>query len=115
MTAGAVCKAALPTMIRGLVALAACHAALAQPAFEPVANDEPQRQIVRQIRDVQSREGVNAEGLISPFTQLAALYEESGDHALALAAVDRALEARYYSKEARSNGPGNDAASSAPQ
>jgi hypothetical protein len=65
MTAGSVCKAALPTMIRGSVALAACHAALAQPAFEPVAHDEPQRQIVQQIRDVQSREGVNAEGLIS--------------------------------------------------
>jgi hypothetical protein len=80
-----------------LLALAAAvavapHAALAQLDFELVAKDDPQRRLVETIRDAQSRDGPFSPELIEPLTTLAVLYRESGEHALAAAAIDRALQ-----------------------
>lgn len=83
---------ASPIVTLKLAAVAACHTAFAQPAFDPVVYDEQQRQIVEQIHAVQSRGGVHSAGLIAPLTELALLYEEGEDHVLAIAAIERALQ-----------------------
>jgi hypothetical protein len=73
-----------------LAALAASHAALAQPALGPSAS-EAQRQVVEQLERIQSRDGPNAEALIAPLTELAQLYEQDGDYGFAIATIDRAV------------------------
>jgi hypothetical protein len=84
-------------LIATLAALAACHSAFAQSElepleFEPVANDAAQAQIVGQIQEIRTRDGLNSERLIVPLTELAVLYEQTGLHALANAAIDQALQ-----------------------
>jgi hypothetical protein len=75
-----------------VLALLVCPMAFGQEALKLVANDELQRQLVQQIRAIQARDGVYAEGLIGPFTDLARQYEQSEDYALAVAALDRAAQ-----------------------
>ncbi|HET7133867.1 MAG TPA: hypothetical protein VFJ95_16545 [Gammaproteobacteria bacterium] len=41
---------------------------------------------------MEARDGVNPEGLIVPFSDLARAHDQAGEHALAIAALDRALE-----------------------
>ncbi|HEY7672106.1 MAG TPA: hypothetical protein VIC71_07800, partial [Gammaproteobacteria bacterium] len=60
--------------------------------FEPVANDAAQAQVVGQIQEIRARDGIRSEGLIVPLTELAVLYEQTGLHALANAAIDQALQ-----------------------
>ncbi len=90
MAAEAVCRAALSTMLLGVLSFLACQTAFGQEEFELVASDESQRQLVEQIQAIHARDGVHAEGLIGPFSELARLYEQSGDYALAVAALDLA-------------------------
>lgn len=85
-------RAASPSPLLALAVLGACLTAAAQPAFEPTALDEPQRQIVEQIRAIRARDGVTASGQIPPLTELAVLYEQSGEPAFAIAALDEAMQ-----------------------
>lgn len=92
MTAAAVCRTALSTTLLGVLSFLACQTAFGQEEFELVASDEPQRQLVEQIRAIHARDGVYAEGLVGPFSELARSYEQSGDYAAAVAALDRAAQ-----------------------
>jgi hypothetical protein len=74
-----------------LAAIVACQAAVAQPAFEPVVTDATQAEIVEQIQETRARDGNNSEGLIVPLTELAHLYVQDGELALANAALDQAM------------------------
>jgi hypothetical protein len=67
-------------------------AAIAQTEFEPVAKDDAQRALVESIVAEQSRAGVFSPELIESFAELGLLYEESGDHELAVAANERARQ-----------------------
>ena len=64
----------------------------AQSAFEPVAGDEQQRQIIEQIAEEQAQNGPHSAALLGPLTALALIYEESEAYGLASAALDRALQ-----------------------
>jgi hypothetical protein len=73
-----------------LTAVAAPCAGLAQPT-QPRAEDERRQAIVAQIYEEQSQNGPYSADLLDPLTALSLLYQESGDHALAVAAIERAL------------------------
>lgn len=62
-----------------------------QQPFEPVARDEQQRQVVEQLRRIQSENGSTSPESIALWEALSLLYRESGDDALAAAAVEQAL------------------------
>jgi hypothetical protein len=85
MRADAICKAGWALVV------AACNPAIAQPAFEPAARDTEQTQVIDRIREIQTRDGNNTAELIVPFTELALLYEQTADPALANAALDQTL------------------------
>src|SRR5262245_33602089 len=85
-------RSTLPITLLGAVWLLACHAAFAQYVPGPIANSEAQRRWVQQIQAIQARDGAYAEGLIAPFSELAQSYEQSGDYALAIGALDRAAQ-----------------------
>jgi hypothetical protein len=91
MRAEAISKTGWPLVALGSAAVAAGNVALAQPAFEPIAHDAAQAQIVEQLQENQARDGIDSEKLIVPLTDLALLYEQTGLHALANAAIDQAL------------------------
>jgi tetratricopeptide (TPR) repeat protein len=74
-----------------IAAAAACGAALAQPSIDS-GRVEREQQLLEQIRESQAAEGLYAEGLIEPFRGLGLLYQESGDHALAVAAFSEARQ-----------------------
>lgn len=63
--------------------------AAAQRELEP-GQDEHQRQIVAKIQHEQAANGPYSSGLLDPLRALGLLYQESGDHALAIAALERA-------------------------
>jgi hypothetical protein len=86
----AVCRTAFSARLLGVLSFLACQTAFGQEELELVASDESQRQLVEQIQALHARDGAHAEGLIGPFSELARLYEQSGDYALAVAALDRA-------------------------
>jgi tetratricopeptide (TPR) repeat protein len=67
-------------------------AGISQEEFEPVAKDDVQRALVESIVAEQSRGGVFSPELIEPFAELALAYQESGNHDLAAAANNRALQ-----------------------
>jgi hypothetical protein len=75
------------------VVLALCGlalpAAFAQTESSPAAHD-PLQETIGRIQEIQSLEGGDSPLLIEPLTALAVLYEESGDGALAIAAIERA-------------------------
>ena len=91
MTTDAV-RIALPTRLLPVLSLLICPMAFGQEELKLAAIDEPQRQLVQQIQAIQARDGVYAEGLIGPFSDLARQYEQSEDYALAVAALDRAAQ-----------------------
>jgi hypothetical protein len=82
---------ASPAVILVAATLVASDTVFAQPEFASVAIDEAQRQIVEQIQDIGSRDGVTSASLIPPFTELALLFEEGGKHGLAIAAIEHTL------------------------
>jgi hypothetical protein len=71
-------------------------AAVAIPSMSlPLAVAETaaaRQQIIKAIEQEQSRNGPHAERLIVPLTELALLFQESGDHVLAAAATERLLQ-----------------------
>src|SRR5262245_48964376 len=72
-------------------AAAACGAALAQPARQPVPV-EPEQRLVEQSDELQSEGGLHAEGLIEPWGALGLLYQEAGDHRRAVVALEEARQ-----------------------
>jgi hypothetical protein len=56
-----------------LAAVTAPYAGFSQPALEPSANDEQQRQIVEKIQRTASQDGPNSADLIAPLTTLGLL------------------------------------------
>ena len=74
-----------------VVAAAACGAALAQPTDE-VAPTDSEQLLLEQIDQLRAAQGLNAEGQIAPLRGLALLYQESGDHVLAVNALEEARQ-----------------------
>lgn len=73
-------------------------AALVAPVagFSQQSNDElraRERALIEEIQDERARDGVYAPGSIESLTALALLYQETGDHGLAVAAFEEALQA----------------------
>jgi hypothetical protein len=73
-----------------LVAVVASGAVFAQPARQ-----DPQTALVAQIAELRAEAGPMAAELIGPLHVLGLLYQESGDHVLAVAALE---EARYVTR-----------------
>jgi tetratricopeptide (TPR) repeat protein len=71
-------------------AVLACGAAFAQPSRQ-----DPQTALAAQITDMRAEKGPTAAELIGPLHVLGLLYQESGDHVLAVAALE---EARYVTR-----------------
>jgi hypothetical protein len=61
---------------------------MAQLAASAAGEDE----IYAQIAEIEARAGPNSSELLDPFGRLGLLYEESGEHAFAIAAVQRSLQ-----------------------
>jgi hypothetical protein len=57
--------------------------------FDPVATNEAQQRIIDQLNALRSRDGALAESLVVPFAELAQVYEESREYALAVAALEQ--------------------------
>ncbi|HET7132787.1 MAG TPA: hypothetical protein VFJ95_11090, partial [Gammaproteobacteria bacterium] len=75
------------------IALTAAVAAAAAPTqSDPDAGASRQRQLVDTIDREQARNGVYSEALIAPLSELAFLYQEAGDGAVASATVERVLQ-----------------------
>ena len=70
-----------------LTVFAPCAAALDVAAF-----DEQQRQILAMIEEIQARDGQYSPALLDELTRLIVLYRENDDNALALVAIERALQ-----------------------
>jgi hypothetical protein len=75
-----------------LAAVALPYAGFSQSTVEPVAKDDQQEKIVAKIRGEQSLNGPYSADLIGPLTTLSLLYQEGGEHELAAAAIDQALQ-----------------------
>lgn len=90
-----------------VLAAVAAPSAGAQSLGLPRPRDQQQRQIVSNIRKIQSQEGPYSADLLDPLMALRLSYEEHGDHDLAVVALEetrRVVRANYglYSvKEAR--------------
>lgn len=80
-----------------VVAAAAGGAVCAQAAPEN-APAEPEQRLLERIDELRSEGGPTAEGLIEPLRALALLSQESGDHALAVVALQ---EARHITRVRR--------------
>jgi hypothetical protein len=74
-----------------LAAVAAPYAVFSQRELDPGASDE-QRQIVEQILGAQAQGGPFSAESIDPLRELALVYEERGDHALASAVIEQARQ-----------------------
>jgi tetratricopeptide (TPR) repeat protein len=88
-TAGKPKSAASILCLAALIASPVVHCQL---PFEPIAYDDRQAEIVDDIRAEQTLNGVYSAALVEPLTALSFLYQESGDHTLAIAAIERALQ-----------------------
>jgi len=77
-------------VIFAVAASVASAAASSQSALDAAVNRE--RQLVDSIEQEVSRGGVYSEELIAPLSELALLYQEADDRALASATIDRALQ-----------------------
>lgn len=73
-----------------LTAVAGPFTCFSQLALESAADRH--RQIVERIEQEQSQDGIHSPDLIGPLTALALLYQEEGDHGLAVAAFERARQ-----------------------
>ena len=81
------------TIAGGIVAVAAAvfpYAGFAQPQSEPA--DDVLLELAAKIDREQRQNGLLSEGLIDPLTTLSLVYQESGDNALAIATLQRALQ-----------------------
>ena len=88
MASNTVCQSA--SMRAGALLLAAVAAApsgLSQPGLGTDA--DRQRQIVATIEQEEARNGPTSEALIGPLSELVILYQDHGEHALAVAAIQR--------------------------
>jgi len=66
---------------------------------ENLSGDERRRMLAalrEEIEEIEAQDGPNARKLIAPLTALGSLYQEGGEHALAIAATNRALEVVRY-------------------
>jgi tetratricopeptide (TPR) repeat protein len=80
--------------LTGVLVLAAVmshRGVFSQPVFDFSATDAQQR-LVERIEQVELEDGLNSAGLIEPLTELGLLYQESGEHILAVAASQRAID-----------------------
>lgn len=76
-----------------LVAVGAARVAMPQDTTDPVFDDIATRgDIAAKILDAQAQGGPYAEALIDPLMSLSLLYQESGQHALASATAEQALQ-----------------------
>jgi hypothetical protein len=78
--------------------VAAPYEGFSQPAFEPSADDEQQKQIIDTIQREQSEKGPYSADLIGAFTALGLLYEERGLHdpaAMALKSAQGVVRVNY--------------------
>jgi hypothetical protein len=82
-------------VLGAVAALVASGAVFAQPEL-PATN--PQTQLVEQIAQLRAEGGPTPASVVDPLRALALLYEEDGDHALAIAALE---EARYATRVQR--------------
>src|SRR5262245_36022200 len=73
-----------------IAASAACGGVVAQPARQ-----DPRAALVAQITEMRAEKGPTAEELIGPLHILGLLYQESGDHVLAVSVLE---EARYVTR-----------------
>ena len=78
--------------LRTTLALAAIAAPFLAAGLDAPAYDERQRQILERIQEIQSQGGPYSPELLEELTGLILLYRESGDEALALVAIERALQ-----------------------
>jgi hypothetical protein len=70
-----------------LIAAFAVHGVAAAEAATDLES-----QLIDQVQAILSREGPRSPGLLEPLTRLSLLYQEQGDHGLALVTIERALE-----------------------
>ena len=70
-----------------LAAIAATPEGFSQSRFG--ADAERQQHVIERIQQEESRNGPYAESLIGPLSDLALIYQDRGDHDLALAVIDR--------------------------
>lgn len=80
-------KLSVPALL--LAALAASPGALSQPFFDPTSSDAA-LEIAEQMERIEARDGPRSPELIALLQALGMLYRESGDDALAVAAIERA-------------------------
>jgi tetratricopeptide (TPR) repeat protein len=80
----------LAAAILALAAVAPPPAALAQSALE--ISKELEQQVVDSINREQTLNGPHSAGLIEPLTALALLYQERGDHQLAIAIIEQLMQ-----------------------
>ena len=78
------------TRIRVLGVIATLYVGLARAAGAPFVTDEREQQLVERIQQAEAKNGSFSTELIAPWTALGLAYEESGDHALAIATIERA-------------------------
>lgn len=81
----------LPAAALASVTLAASMSVLSQPLLD-LTSGNAELEIVDRLAQIESQQGPRSPELIGPLRTLALLYQESGDHALAAAAVDRAWD-----------------------
>ena len=74
-------------LIAAATTAVASGAEFAQPEL---AATDPQTQLLEQIAELRAEVGPTPAGLIEPLRALALLYEEGGDHALAIVALEEA-------------------------
>jgi hypothetical protein len=80
-------KLSIPALL--LAALTASPGALSQPFFDPASSDAA-LEIAEQMERIEARDGPRSPELIALLQALGMLYQESGDDALAVAAIERA-------------------------
>jgi hypothetical protein len=88
----------MSTRTHWLVAAAAavaCGGLFAQPELELFATTDAQAELVQQITELRAAGGPTPEGTIDPLRAMAVLYQEAGNDALAIAALE---EARHVTR-----------------
>lgn len=80
-------RTSLRAAVALLAALAATPAGFSQSRFG--ADGDRQQEIVERIALEEARSGPYSEGLFAPLSDLALLYQDRGDHDLAIAVIDR--------------------------
>jgi hypothetical protein len=87
MVSSALSRTANPSAVLLLTAIAFSSAGFSQSRFG--ADAERQQQIIERIQQEESRNGPYSEALIGPLSDLALIYQDRGDHDLAVAVITR--------------------------